>query len=436
MRIGFICDTYRPGGFGGGISRYCEILGQALVSLGHEVHVFSLDLNGEHDYGCIPQKTIVHTVPRYRPTLVGWRTVYWRVLGSVFPGYLFNLSWGVPVGRHLIKLAQRHQLDLIEVPETGGHLAWHTRRLNRYIPVCVRLHAPSCITAMSSRAGQPRHLRQLGRMEAMQVREAFAVSAPSIAVLKLIRREFRLPLKKAEVIPYPAVVPRLRHDGFEAARSKRIVFVGRLEPLKGIDVLIRAFSKVQQLYPDVQLHLVAPDTLGLMNDGPLGLARKYLPAERAERVAKGITWHGSKTPAEADRIRATAACVVVPSKFENFPYAVIEAMALGCPVVASRVGGIPELIEHEENGLLFQPGSDEALASALGRVLCHPEWSIALGLEARCTVSQRIEARRMGARLADWYSGVIERHSKKRAGPLRLLLSKKLRQFCGDSKCA
>lgn len=416
MRIGFICDTFVPGGFGGGISRYCDVIGRALVTLGHEVHVFTLDLGGPIDDHSLPQGFVVHRIPRYRPNWVGWRTVYWHILYAILPGYLFNLSWGIPLGRYVLRLAREHELDVIEVPENGGYLAWYVRRLSREVPVCVRLHTPSIVTSMSLRAGEYRHLRQLNRMERSLVHNASAVSAPSAAVLALVRREFQLPVSPAEIIANPAVIPDLVHAGPAAIRSKRILFVGRLEQLKGIDVLIRAFSRVLDLHPDARLDLIGPDTLGVMAHGPLGLVRQYV-SEGAESIVKAIQWHGVKTPADADRIRATAACVVVPSAYENFSYALVEAMALGCPVVASRTGGNPELIEHDRNGLLFRSGCDGELAQALVRVLNDPQWSVDLGAEARRTVCERFEAGRIGGRLADWYSAVAAKHAIQQAAP-------------------
>ncbi|MGH7409967.1 MAG: glycosyltransferase, partial [Candidatus Methylomirabilis sp.] len=82
---------------------------------------------------------------------------------------------------------------------------------------------------------------------------------------------------------------------------------------------------------------------------------------------------------------------VLPSLEEGFPNAVLEAMAAGKPVVASRVGGIAEAVIHEETGLLVPPGDDQALAEAILRLLEHPAEAARLGEAGRCRVTERFE---------------------------------------------
>jgi len=160
------------------------------------------------------------------------------------------------------------------------------------------------------------------------------------------------------------------HNGIEmpAARAyvhgSRLLFVGRLDHVKGVHVLLRALPAVLAAVPAVRLVLVG--------DGP---ARSQLARLTAELgVADAVSFRGWLT---ADQLlpeyeRATA--VVVPSVWpENFPTVALEALGVGRPLVGSAVGGIPELIDHRSSGLLVAPNEPRALADALLELLLDPD---------------------------------------------------------------
>jgi glycosyltransferase involved in cell wall biosynthesis len=94
---------------------------------------------------------------------------------------------------------------------------------------------------------------------------------------------------------------------------------------------------------------------------------------------------------------------VAPSLWENFPYSALEAMACGLPVVATRTGGLPEMIEDGETGLLVPPGDDGALAQAICSLLeCEPRRA-EMGLRARQRVEEAFAAGRVAADMARFY---------------------------------
>jgi glycosyltransferase involved in cell wall biosynthesis len=141
------------------------------------------------------------------------------------------------------------------------------------------------------------------------------------------------------------------------------LFVGRLDPdQKGLDVLVRAMSKLPQNYP-LRLRLVGEDW------GGAELLRHL--AQRLG-VADRVTMVGKVPRPEVVREFAEADFLVLPSRFEPFGIVLLEAMAAGLPVVASRVGGIPEIVSEGETGLLVEPDNPDALAEAL-RLLCQNE---------------------------------------------------------------
>jgi glycosyltransferase involved in cell wall biosynthesis len=148
-----------------------------------------------------------------------------------------------------------------------------------------------------------------------------------------------------------------------AGPDQYILCVAELRPYKGIDVLLRAFKLL--LAKEKSLRLV------LAGDGPL---REELESLAASLGVDGHTdFLGTQTAADVVRLLHGAAVFVLPSRADNCPIALLEAMMCKKAIVASAVGGIPELIEQEKSGILVEPENHEALAVSLLRLLKNDE---------------------------------------------------------------
>ncbi len=136
-----------------------------------------------------------------------------------------------------------------------------------------------------------------------------------------------------------------------------VLFAGRLSVEKGV-----------RLLPALAMR-IAPVPLVVVGEGPL---RGWLDSQIAS--LPNLRLLGYRADAELARLRANATVVVVPSLFyEHFCYAAAEALLDARPVVATRIGAIPELVEHEVTGLLVPPGDAHALAEAVARALGDPQ---------------------------------------------------------------
>jgi glycosyltransferase involved in cell wall biosynthesis len=125
----------------------------------------------------------------------------------------------------------------------------------------------------------------------------------------------------------------------------------------------------------------------------------------AELGLEDVVVLAGPSPEAADEL-AAADVVAVPSLWESGPLVVAEALALGRPVVSTPVGFVPELIDDGESGRIVPVGDAEALASALGDVLCDPAAAEALGAAGRVAVDQRLGADRLVGAVADVYDEV------------------------------
>ena len=138
----------------------------------------------------------------------------------------------------------------------------------------------------------------------------------------------------------------------------QILFVGLLAPVKGLDILIEALRLVGDGEADCLL----------VGTGPM--EEQLRRAAAAAGIAERVRFVGAQPSGEIPAWLNAADLLVLPSLSEGRPNVVVEAQACGLPVLATRVGGTPELIEHGETGLLVESGDPEALAAGLSRLLC------------------------------------------------------------------
>jgi glycosyltransferase involved in cell wall biosynthesis len=171
--------------------------------------------------------------------------------------------------------------------------------------------------------------------------------------------------------------------------------VGRLAPEKGGAGLVTALAECRAAGLDAELHVVG--------DGPTR------PAIETAIAARGIGahchLHGARSEAQALQHIADADVLVVASLMENLPVVLMEAMGIGTPVVAPRLAGIPELVEHERTGLLYEPGDWDGLARAVRRLADDPDLAARLAVEARRTVERDFDVARAVAPLVGRFLG-------------------------------
>ena len=160
-------------------------------------------------------------------------------------------------------------------------------------------------------------------------------------------------------------------DPFPSIGRPRVVFVGRLAPQKGVRTLVEAARLIRTLGAQVLL----------VGDGP---QRATLEREvRRLGVDDEVHFFGFAPHERVPAVLSHADLLVLPSLYEELGTILLEAMWMGVPIVASRTGGIPGIIDDGVNGLLVPPGDSEALARAIDRVLSSPDLARRLGEAAR-----------------------------------------------------
>ena len=193
----------------------------------------------------------------------------------------------------------------------------------------------------------------LRRARTLALRRARRVVVPS-RYLAEIALDWGLDPERVVVVPNPAPALLAEDPAVPEAPERRgLVFAGRITRQKALGTALEAIARV----PGADLLV--------LGDGP---DRERLERHATELGLNGrVRFAGSVPRAEVLRAFAAADALVLSSDWENFPHTAVEALALGTPLIATAVGGVPEIVVDGVNGLLVPPGSPDALAEAIGR---------------------------------------------------------------------
>jgi len=358
----------------GGMERAGATLTQALRVRGHAVDVVTshdvLDLPDEQEHDGI----LIH---RYR---------FRQALTTRDPFLMLTTQRAVAA----LKRTFRPDVVHINLPDPAALV--HLRTIDAHpAKLVVTIHASIDLDAASS-----------DTLFATLLRAADWVTAPSAAILEPLRAVTSALAGKSSVV----------HLGLERAPAlhplpaePRVLCVGRFIREKGFDLAITAFASVASDFPTARLLLVG--------DGP---ERSHLEQQvRDLGLSDRIEFFGWVASEQMEGIFARATIVIVPSRGQDaFPVVALEAARMGRPVVAARVGGLPESVVHGETGLVVDAEDAAALARATALLLDHPETTLRMSHAAR----ERAVAAFGSERYADAYERIYERCSPATAGAM------------------
>lgn len=359
MKIGIVSNLYPPN-TRGGAELVAQRVAAALYERGHEVFVLT-----------------TQPYDGLRSLFISFRE---RTLESVYRFYPLNLYYllddrhiplPIRVLWHLIDLfhpSARHAIRHLIHDESPDVIITHNLKgigisigseiQRRGIPHIHTLHdVQLSIPSGLLIAGQEDrwiHRSFLRRWYERGVRREIGtpdlILSPSRFLVDFYRGRDMFTNTRIEALPNPLPPDRSEARTQRLTPRTQFLYVGQLEPHKGINQL---FDALDRLGDEVELHIA----------GEGGLADEV--AARAERDAR-ISFHGFVSFNHVVRLLHSADAVIVPSVcYENSPTIIYESFLAGVPVIASRIGGVPELIEEGETGLLVRPGDSDDLARAM-----------------------------------------------------------------------
>lgn len=195
-------------------------------------------------------------------------------------------------------------------------------------------------------------------------------SAHTVTVISTVLQERAKRFgKQAELIPNGVDIAAIHAATQGPREEKSILFVGRLEPMKGVDVLLRAFAKAtsEKLRAASSKEFHQSSKLIIVGDGSLRHSLEKLAADLG--ISGNITFRGMLKPDDVYKefVKAWIFCGL--SRSEALGNVFLEAQAAGCAVIGTKTGGIPDIVQDGETGLLVAPDDAAAAAAALGKLL-------------------------------------------------------------------
>ena len=361
-----------------------------------------------------------------------------------------------PPDGELQRKARVHNVSCVNVQQLTARFTWKVRTLVRYllsfvstireVRARVRKHEPDLIHANSVRAGLVMSAATLGlRIPIVWhvhdlllhhplstcIRTAVLLHPPTriVVVANAAAERFKgkllrpFPRRVRIDVVYNAVAAAelsgntssIRKELRLRGNDRLIGLVGNLSPVKGQLELLRAFAKVRQQVPGAAL-LIVGSTLFNRDDG----YQQQLHAEvRSLGLEPHVRFLGQRDDVPA--IMSELDLLVLNSRSEAFPLVALEGMTAGVPVLATAVGGLPELIMPAENGLLIPFGDEAKLIEAIQLLLKRPGFSGDLARRAREHVTQNYSVSKFVSSFEAIYTAVVQKPLP--AGNERLALS-------------
>jgi glycosyltransferase involved in cell wall biosynthesis len=200
------------------------------------------------------------------------------------------------------------------------------------------------------------------------------------------------------VIPNGAKIPRIKKQELRSRKQVSLLFVGRLENVKGVDLLLKALAAVKDELPQFELKIVGN-----------GSQKEHLRQMTKElNLRSSVTFVGEVTGEKLVQEYRQADLFILPSLSEGQPLTVLEAWANQTPVLVTKVGHNPEMITDGVNGFLVGPGSSKALEKGLIRAFSHRRDWPKMGERGRGLVKTRYTWEEAVRKIVDVYKTVLK----------------------------
>lgn len=405
MHLVLANQWYPPESGWGGVAMWNYTMAHAYLALGHQVTVIASRASAQ-----IPAFMEIDRI-RVRRLLV--RDTYrWRRLPGIgrYVRPAQQVAYARRVDRALRELHRKQPMDVVEFAEVNAEGFFYARE--PLTPFVVRCHTPTFVLRRYyDKREMPYDTRIISWCEKDLIHRAHALTAPSRDMAQTIAIECGVPVEKIAVIPNALASDEWRVAGYENQPTDdsttrpseyfTVLHVGRLERVKGVQVLVDAIPSIVKRVPKARFVFIGDD---LRTAGGNSQRVELEDKLRQDNVLAQVEFLGEVDHATLlDWYGRADICVVPSLLYESFSYTCAQAMAAGKPVVASRIAGIPETLNAREGGILVTPGDALELAEAVVRLACDPGLRARLGQAGRGRVAREFDPIKVAQRNLEVY---------------------------------
>jgi len=242
------------------------------------------------------------------------------------------------------------------------------------------------------------YARECGTVAQRWVRSILRHASRVLVLTSTWQRQIKAIEAAANISIVPNAIPRPSRFSAQRNIGTRVVFLGRLREKKGVFDLLKAVPEILRIIPAARFVLAG--------DGELDLVRSEAAKLGIEQAIELPGWVDGE---DKDALLRGADVLVLPSYFEGFPVCILEAMAARVPIVATRVGGIPDVLDQGACGLLVEPGDVSGLTHALIRALQDDALRVQLVDSAFRRFEGEYSLEHMAERMSEVYADVLDR---------------------------
>lgn len=402
MKIALVSYFYPPDTHYSGVSTYMYQLVNMLINRKHVVEVFAGSEYREGEYE--ESGVIVHRIKS-------------------------NDDFAKAVKSKFMERHKKINFDIVEGVDGNAYTRYIKQSL-KHMPLVIKLHTPTFILhrlnydsptlGMKLRwyLGHIKNFRipkyypefdykKHDELERQNVLEADEITTPSNELADILKKEWGLPCSKIFNIPNPFIPTKDLLDIKPDTYTNSIVFMGSLERRKGIFDLVNAMEIVLDKNPQLNFYLVGNHSHNYRNTN----IKNYI-LKKLNRHAYQIHITGHLDYEKMAGILSKSDICVIPSHWENFPYVCLEAMSAARGIIGSSAGGMSEMLDNGNAGILIPPKSPRKIADSILRLINDAELRIQLGKNARKRVLQEYNVDKIGKMYEESYMRAIERRKQ------------------------
>ena len=291
----------------------------------------------------------------------------------------------------LQKLHSANKFDVIESPNNGACFD----RINNHYPTCIRIATTDKEHSLINKTEITPYLKELFRAEAKTFRNCRNLVTHTKAHRDNICNEYKIEPENFSLIPLSVRIPDESELNYSEEGDKNIVlFVGRFEERKGIDILLDLIPDVVKRIPSTIFRLVGPD--------PKEYYKCKFKNEHPDLI-NNVFFLGEKRGVDLDQEYKNCNIFIAPSRYESFGLIYAEAMSFSKPVIGTNIGGIPEVIENQKSGFLCKNEDKEDFINKLLILLRNADLRYRMGLFARKKTIESFKFENMVTKTIEYY---------------------------------